>query len=247
MDDNNNSQTMRAVLGLRGLIVDGVLRPGDRVSEPLLVEKFGVSRTPARAALVQTAAEGLIEPREKTGYVVRGYTEVDVFQGILIRGTLEGLGARYAAEREVPEDLLAALDACVNALDDVVYAEGDIDQSEYARLNDQFHALLLDCSGSAMVAWSMDRIRGLPFASPNAFVESHSISHGKVRRILQASQEQHRTIAQAIRDRDPVRAQAVTTEHSYGAAKYLQLLLTTDNVIPWVTDPPHRKRRQNRS
>lgn len=243
MDDSNSSQTLRAVLGLRGLIVDGVLRPGDRVSEPLLVERFGVSRTPARAALVQTAAEGLIEPREKTGYTVRGYTEADVFQGILIRGTVEGMAARYAAERDVPREQLMAMDACVRELDDVVYVTGDIDQSEYARLNDQFHALLLESSGSAMVCWTMDRIRGLPFASPNAFVESLSISHEKVRRILQASQEQHRTIAQAIHERDPVRAESVTREHSYGAAKYLQLLKTTDNVIPWVTEPPRRKRR----
>lgn len=245
MADHNSSQTLRAILGLRGLIVDGELRPGDRVSEPMLVERFGVSRTPARAALVQTAAEGLIEPREKTGYVVRGYTENDVFQGIQIRGTLEGLAARFAAEREVPEAILTAMDQCVRDLDVVVYEQSASDQEEYALLNDRFHGLLLEASGSAMAAWAIERIRGLPFASPNAFVQSLSVSHEKVRRILHAAQDQHRLIAETIRNRDPVRAQAITTEHSYNAARYLKLLSANGaNVIPWVTPPAKRTRRK---
>lgn len=247
--DNNSSQTLRAVLGLRGLIIDGFLRPGDRVSEPLLVERFDVSRTPARAALTQLAAEGLIEPREKTGFVVRGYTEEDVYQGITIRGTLEGLAARYAAEREVPLSVLGQMDDCVSALDKVVYKPGpQIDQQEYALLNDRFHELLVEASGSPMVQWSLERLRSLPFAAPNAFVDSFALAHEHVRRVVQVAQEQHRALAETIRNRNPVRAQAIATEHSNCAAKYLQLLRTTsDNVIPWVADPPKGKAARGKS
>ena len=60
MSENAQSQTLKAILGLRGLIVDGELRPGERVSETLVTERFGVSRTPARMALVQMSDEGLL-------------------------------------------------------------------------------------------------------------------------------------------------------------------------------------------
>ncbi|TKW65063.1 MAG: GntR family transcriptional regulator [Paracoccus denitrificans] len=248
MADSSSSQTMRAVLGLRGMIVDGLLSPGDRISEPMLVERFGVSRTPARAALAQLAVEGMIEARETTGYAVRGFTEADVYHGIAIRGSLEGLAARYAAEREVPGDLLDQLDQCVGDLDAVVYTSDEkIDQQEYARLNDRFHRLLRQASGSDMVVWTLERLDGLPFAAPNAFVDSLSLQHERVRRILQSSQEQHRVIAEAIRLRDPVRAQAVATEHSNGAAQYLKLLKSLkDQEIPWVTSPTKKKARRSR-
>jgi hypothetical protein len=47
---------LRAILGLRGLIIEGALEPGARVLEQTLVDRLGVSRTPARAALIRPAA-----------------------------------------------------------------------------------------------------------------------------------------------------------------------------------------------
>ena len=46
--DDASSQTLKALLGLRGLILEGELRPGTRVSETLLVDRFGVSRNSRR-------------------------------------------------------------------------------------------------------------------------------------------------------------------------------------------------------
>ena len=119
--DTTKSQTLAAFLGLRGLIVDGTLAPGARVSEPLIVERFGVSRTPARAALAQLAEEGLLAKREKSGYEVKSYTEKDVFQAIEIRGILEGMAARLAADRDVPAATLQKMDSVVLELDDVFH------------------------------------------------------------------------------------------------------------------------------
>ncbi len=233
--DTTQSQTLRAVLGLRGLIVDGLLAPGARVAEPMIVDRFGVSRTPARAALAQLAEEGLLERRETSGYAVKAYSTQDIFQAIEIRGVLEGLAARYAAERAVPAALLMQMRACVTELDAVVGNLGvESDQSDYARLNDSFHGLLIEASGSEMVARSLERIKALPFAAPNAFVQSLALDHESVRKSLIIAQEQHRSIVDAISRGHGARAQALAHEHSFCAARYLELLYAHNQPIPWV-------------
>ena len=55
-----NSQTMRALLALRELILSGEFGHGDRMSELPLVERLGVSRTPVRLALAALEHEGLL-------------------------------------------------------------------------------------------------------------------------------------------------------------------------------------------
>jgi len=226
--DDANSQTLKALLGLRGLILEGELRPGTRVSETLLVDRFGVSRTPARTALVRMNEEGLLEQLPSGGFAVKGFTEQDLADAIEIRGVLEGMAARFAAERGAPAELLARMDRCVADLDDAVAAlSKHFDLSEFVRLNDQFHALLVEASGSEMIAHSLQRIMSLPFAAPNAFIESQRADVHGVVQILVVAQDQHRTIVEAIRNRQSARAQAVTAEHSFCATRYLRLVLAS--------------------
>ena len=115
--DPSSSQTLRALLSLRELILSGALEPGERVSELPLVERLGVSRTPLRAALVRLEQEGLLEAIPTGGFAVRGFDERDLYTAIEVRGTLEGLAARLAAERGLSAQDLAALGGCVAALD----------------------------------------------------------------------------------------------------------------------------------
>ena len=239
--EENQSQTMMAVLGLRGLIIDGTLAPGARVSEPLIVERFNVSRTPARAALSQLAEEGLLTRRKTSGYEVKAYTEKDVYQAIEIRGILEGMAARIAAENDVSPGLLGKMNAVVEQLDDVVARlSSDGEQTEYVHLNNQFHKLLMEASDSDMLAMSLDRMRALPFGSPNAFVESLSLSHVAVKRVLIMAQEQHRAIVESIRHGHGARAEALAREHSFCAARYLNLLRAKDEPIPWIAGSSKR-------
>ena len=55
-DDSGGSQTLRAQLRLRELIVNGEITPNVRIPELALVERLGVSRTPVRAGLITVAA-----------------------------------------------------------------------------------------------------------------------------------------------------------------------------------------------
>jgi GntR family transcriptional regulator of vanillate catabolism len=196
------------------------------VAEPLLVERFGVSRTPARAALAQLREEGLLEALPSGGYAVSSFTERDVFDAIEIRGTLEGMAARFAAERGVPPFLLDQLQNVTNELEMAV-AEftATSNPSDYVRLNDHFHELLVQASQSAMVKRSLERVLSLPFAAPNAFVKSSRSDLPGAAVIMAVAQEQHRSIVEAIRNREGKRAEALAVEHSRCAWKYLRLAM----------------------
>ena len=81
------------------MLLAGEFDPGDRISEAPLAARIGVSRTPIRLALERLAHEGLLEPYPTGGFIVRKFTLDDVWNGIEVRGLLEGGAARLAAER----------------------------------------------------------------------------------------------------------------------------------------------------
>jgi GntR family transcriptional regulator of vanillate catabolism len=95
------SQTINAIITIRQQILHGDLMPGERLLELALVERFGMSRTPIRAALTRLAEEGLLEKVSGGGYTVREFSVRDIEDAIEARGIVEGMAARLAAERGV--------------------------------------------------------------------------------------------------------------------------------------------------
>ncbi|MEO6624022.1 MAG: GntR family transcriptional regulator, partial [Burkholderiaceae bacterium] len=111
------SVQVRAQLQLRELILSGELRGGTRIAELTIVERLGVSRTPIRAALMRLEQEGLLEALANGGYAVKTFTERDVSESIELRGTIEGLLARLAAERGAPAVVLGEARKCLMEID----------------------------------------------------------------------------------------------------------------------------------
>src|SRR3712207_9386722 len=74
-------------------------------------------------ALVRLEEEGLLEAIPSGGFAVRAFSEREVFEAIEIRGTLEGLAARLAAERGIGRNELQTAAAYIAALDEVVHAD----------------------------------------------------------------------------------------------------------------------------
>ena len=217
------SQSVKAMLRLRQLILDGSLKPGQRVPELALVEQTGVSRTPIRAALIQLAEEGLLEPSSSGGFVVRQFDEQEVFDAIDLRGTLEGAAARRAAERHLSHTQLAPLRDCVGAMDTVANNR-KLDTHhfyDYVRLNEEFHRLLVVLANSAVLTRAIDRVLALPFASPSAFVLAQS-KLPNAQKILTIAQEHHRAILKAIASGDAEQAEQLAREHSTLAKRNLQ-------------------------
>ena len=116
-DRSARSQSTRALLRLRQLLLDGEFPPGTRMAELPLVERLGVSRTPLRDALSALAYEGLLELLPGGGYTVRSFTQADIADAIELRGVLEGTIAHKAAERRLEPAAIAPLHAINDELD----------------------------------------------------------------------------------------------------------------------------------
>ncbi len=233
------SQAVKAQLRLREMILAGELPGGARIAELTLVEKLGVSRTPIRAALMRLEQEGLLHRLPGGGYAVRTFSETDVADAIALRGTLEGLAARLAAERGVAPKVLADAHGCLDAIDAVLSPPTLDDEgfSRYVELNARFHVLLSRMVGSDVVARELDRVKGLPFASPSAFVvvQTHS---SQARDMLVVAQDQHRRLLDAIEHHEGARAEAILREHSRLAQRNLRVALAGHATGPLHSDMP---------
>ncbi|MCP1854737.1 MULTISPECIES: GntR family transcriptional regulator [unclassified Bradyrhizobium] len=224
--DRSVSQTVRAQLSLRDLILSGDLRPGERISELQAVETTGASRTPVRMALVRLEEEGLLEALPSGGFMVKAFSERDVLDSIELRGTLEGLAARFAAERGASSRDLEPLKRCLDEIDGVVRQDPiSVDAfSSYVALNARFHAMLTELSRSPPLIRQVDRASALPFASPSGFVVTQS-TLPDARDTLMIAQDQHRVVIDAIENREGARAEAIMREHARVAARNLRFVL----------------------
>jgi GntR family transcriptional regulator of vanillate catabolism len=234
-DERGGSQTVRAQLALRDLVLSGQLRPGERVSELAIVDRIGVSRTPVRAALMTLAEEGLLESIPSGGFVVRAFSDREVLEAIEIRGTVEGLAVRLAAERGVPSTALAPLRDLLSRLDAVV-AEAPRQQGafeDYVDLNARFHREVVALADSRLIERQLERVMTLPFASPSAFVMAQS-QMAEALQILLIAQDQHHCIVEAIEGREGARAEAVMREHSRLAGRNLALALRSQRTLDLV-------------
>jgi len=232
--DRAVSQTLKAQLALRELVLRGELGAGERVSELQMVERLGVSRTPVRMALVRLEEEGLLEVIPSGGFAVRAFSEREVFEAIEIRGTLEGLAARLAAERGVGRSVLQKAHECLDAIDHLLARDPNgIDISRYIDLNAQFHSRLVGMAGSQALARQIERASALPFASPSAFVQAQGNSP-EGRLILTIAQDQHRCVVAAIEGREGARAEAIMREHARLAHRNLERASSSERIFDLI-------------
>jgi GntR family transcriptional regulator of vanillate catabolism len=228
----DDSQTLRALLRMRELLLRGEFRPGERIREIPLASRLGVSRTPLRLVLGRLEEEGLVRARPTGGFVAAEFSIRDIHDGIDLRGALEGTAARLAAERVSRPDELAAIRHILVRIDRLLHrwSAGTDALARYIALNAQFHTMLVDLARSDIVRRAVDRAVALPFASPNAFLMGHA-QRKEGREIVQVSQMHHRAIVDAIANREPARAEAMAREHSRLARTSLESILRDRHLL----------------
>src|ERR1041385_3469809 len=145
--ENEATQAGRAVLTLRELLLKGQFPPGEHLSEPQLVARLGVSRTPIREALTRLAHEGLLYTTGTGRYPVPEFSMSDVRDAIELRGVLEGTAARLAAERLAKAEELESIRRVQAELDAIKHISVDT-FSAYMELNERFHEQLVSLAKS---------------------------------------------------------------------------------------------------
>jgi DNA-binding GntR family transcriptional regulator len=128
-------------------IATGTLPPGSSLDEATLVEQYGVSRTPVREALIQLAAEGLIEIRPRRGAVVTSIGPTRLSEMFEVMGELEAMCARLAARR-MSDAERKVLQAAHEACEDARIKE---DSDAYFYCNEQFHSAIYAGSHNAFL------------------------------------------------------------------------------------------------
>lgn len=211
------SQTDRAVLTIREMLLRGDFEPGERISELPLAARLAeadvkVSRTPLRLALEQLAHEGLLRPWPTGGFVVCEFSLADVWDTIEIRGVLEGTAARLAAERLAHDGELEPLRELCAQLDETLPVSTET-FPQYLELNSAFHRELCRLAKSPMLLRTLEQVMMLPFASPSALVFGPAEAQHSDR-VSRIAQEHHRALVDAIANREGTRAEGLAREHA---------------------------------
>jgi GntR family transcriptional regulator of vanillate catabolism len=226
------SQIARAFIGVREMLLLGEFGRGERISELPLVARLGVSRTPIRLALERLAHIGFLDVVPTGGFAVRNFTIAEVLDAIEVRAVLEGTAARLAAERLTD---VADLDQLHHHAAQMSALKGlTIDSlSDYMDANEAFHAALVDLAKSEMLRRSIEQVSSLPFASPSAMVFPTSVLPNSDE-MLKIANLHHRSIIEAIGNRQGTRAESLAREHTFVARHALEGALCDTNALSRV-------------
>ena len=205
----------RVVVRIREMILQGELRPGQRVREVELASKLGVSRTPVRESLPILAQEGVLTQLDTRGFVVRAFTPQEIMDAIDVRGVLEGLAARMLAEQGPPRRLLHSLQECLRE-GDAIFAKGHLvqaDEATYGDMNRKFHSLIIQGAGSKVVAEAIERNSTIPFAAAHA-IAFDKVDLPRMYDWLRYAHLHHHAIVQALENGEGARVAALMYEHA---------------------------------
>ena len=141
-------------MALEDEIFSGKLLPGAILDEEALAQRFDVSRTPVREAMLQLIQSGLVEKGARRSARVRGldlFGLIQVFEAI---SELEGLCARFAARRATDEELEELKQAHEDA---VPYLEAR-DEDNYSTLGRKFHYLIIMAAHNSFLAENTNKL-----------------------------------------------------------------------------------------
>jgi GntR family transcriptional regulator, transcriptional repressor for pyruvate dehydrogenase complex len=201
-----------ALHGLRTLIADGSLQPGDKLpSEGELSERLGVSRGSVREAIRTLSALGVVETRRGAGTYVGELRAADMIQTLTLTVgllPLESILELFELRRVLEAHAVALSaarcdDATIAALGDLLdRLEASEDVDEQSALDHEFHMGIARLCGNeslvSMVSVLRSRSRAYPVLTP------------ETKRVSDAG---HRAILRALTARDPVAASVAAAAH----------------------------------
>ncbi|GAB6280006.1 MAG: GntR family transcriptional regulator [Thermovirga sp.] len=136
---------------LRKAILTRKILPGTRLSEPVISNKLGISRTPVRGAIKKLVAEGLVTRRNNQGAVVAKPTKKDIDSVYFMRSILEPQAARLACANGTPRDVLT-LESLIRESEEA-FRQRDLDL--YISANEAVHAAIAALSGNRYLEQSI--------------------------------------------------------------------------------------------
>ena len=194
---------------LRAAMARGDLPPGTQLGEAALATRLGVSRGPLREAMQRLTQEGLLLSVRNRGVFVTQITDDDVRDLYLARGAVE----RAAAARVITTDPTGAAQRLGEKVEAMSRAIDHGDTASLTEADVQFHALLVELSGSPRLIRMHDTLMVETRMCMTA-LETRYASHS-------FRLEEHREITEAIGAGDAPRVDALLLEHMRDAVMRL--------------------------
>ncbi|MDS9468065.1 GntR family transcriptional regulator [Paracoccus sp. MBLB3053] len=179
-------------------IDSGIYRPGDRLVESELAERFGVSRTPVREALQRLETQSMLK-RDGRSLIVATLDHNQLAELYTVRAELEALAARLAALHATPEEV-RVLAAMVEE-DKMILG----DPQALSRSNRRFHHQIHLASHNRYLVQQLDLVH----RSMALMARTTLAAKGRDA----VSLDEHHEIVEAIADRDGGRAEAALRRH----------------------------------
>lgn len=198
---HNVSLRDQAAESIRAGITAGEFEPGEIYSATMIAERFGVSATPVREAMLDLASVGLVEAVRNRGFRVLTVSETDLDEINEIRLFLEPPMVRKVAE-SASDEQIAALEQHVV---DIEAAASSTDVERFLIADRRFHLQLLELAGNHRLTRLVGQLRD----QTRLFGLAGLAKKGN----LTASAGEHRDIFEALRDRRGEDAFALTHAH----------------------------------
>ncbi|MGO4854353.1 GntR family transcriptional regulator [Phaeovulum sp. W22_SRMD_FR3] len=176
----------------------GIYRPGDRLVESELAERFGVSRTPVREALQRLETQSMLA-RDGRSLIVASLDHNQLAELYVVRAELEGLAARLAARHASPEEVKVLRDMVA---EDAAYI-GKPDA--LSRANRRFHKQIHLASHNRYLVQQLDLVH----RSMALLATTSLAAEGRG----ETAQAEHLAIVEAIGAGDGEAAQAALRAH----------------------------------
>jgi DNA-binding GntR family transcriptional regulator len=185
---------------IKGLL-EGRLRPGDRLVENDLVDLLGVSRSPVREALTELAQSGVIIREPGRGGRIREWTSKDLEDLYGVRGELEGYAIRRAATRFSPADNAKA-EKIIGSMHKAAARDDYLGMIE---LDMQFHELLWQAADNALLQQVLESLS----QQFRLFLTLNWKFHGGLSDVA----DNHRKLLDALASGDPEIAEKAMVGH----------------------------------
>ena len=186
---------------LEAALVAGEMEPGVIYSAPTLAERFGVSATPVREAMLDLVSEGMVEPVRNRGFRVVEVSEADLDQISQIRLLLEVPIMGQVAKLLTPQR--AAELSELGQLIEAAAESGDLIQ--YLDCDRQFHAEMVSIVGNPRLTDLVDRFR----RQARLFGLQQLADTG----VLLASAQEHRAMIRMLQTGDVAASESLMSAH----------------------------------
>jgi GntR family transcriptional regulator of vanillate catabolism len=229
-----STQTSKIVYDLSQLIIQGALGPGETVTEEHVAERFAVSRTPVRQALIILLQVGLLQRSAGRSFTVRRFAHQEILNAIEVRAVLEGLAIRSVAEHKNSGRVLRELDAClaheVSLIERMEHAGLTTELiAQYYNSNTRFHGIILQGAVNETLINALEAVSRIPFVSVGSLARFKDVTDEHSLRMelryFIYSHLQHNEMVMAIREGQGARAEAVMRSHALLSTRNLNIEL----------------------